>query len=32
MANLLAFLQSTYESAANLGHWDRVALEHSPTV
>ena len=24
---LLAFLQSTYEAAANLGHWDRAALE-----
>ena len=24
---LLAFAQSTYESAANLGHWDRAALE-----
>ncbi|MEP0820250.1 DUF5996 family protein [Trichocoleus sp. FACHB-46] len=32
MANLLAFLQSTYEAAANLGHWDRVALERSPAV
>jgi Family of unknown function (DUF5996) len=31
-AMLLAFLQSTYEAAANLGHWDRVALERSPTV
>lgn len=29
-AMLLAFLQSTYEAAANLGHWDRVALERSP--
>ena len=27
---LLAFLQSTYEAAANLGHWDRRALEASP--
>ena len=27
-AMLLAFFQSTYEAAANLGHWDRVALEH----
>jgi hypothetical protein len=26
-AVLLAFLQSTYEAAANLGHWDREALE-----
>lgn len=24
---LLAFLQSTYEAAANLGHWDRATLE-----
>jgi hypothetical protein len=24
---LLAFLQSTYEAAADLGHWDRAALE-----
>ena len=24
---LLEFLQSTYEAAANLGHWDRSALE-----
>ena len=31
-AMLLAFFQSTYEAAANLGHWDRVALERSPTV
>ncbi len=27
---LLAFLQSTYEAAANLGHWERVGLERSP--
>lgn len=26
-AALLAFLQSTYEAAADLGHWDREALE-----
>ncbi|MBW4620568.1 MAG: hypothetical protein KME17_14590 [Cyanosarcina radialis HA8281-LM2] len=26
-ATLLAFFQSTYEAAANLGHWDRAALE-----
>ena len=26
---LLAFAQSTYEAAANLGHWDRGALERS---
>jgi hypothetical protein len=24
---LLAFLQSTYEAAANRGAWDRAALE-----
>ena len=24
---LLAFLQTTYEAAANLGKWDRAALE-----
>ncbi|MEV4883677.1 hypothetical protein MRBLMN1_002184 [Chitinophaga ginsengisegetis] len=24
---LLAFMQSTYEAAANTGHWDRAALE-----
>ncbi len=28
-AALLAFLQSTYEAAATLGHWDRAALERS---
>ena len=26
---LLEFLQSTYEAAANLGKWDRAALEHA---
>jgi hypothetical protein len=26
---LLAFLQSTYDAAARLGHWDRQALEWS---
>jgi len=26
-AKLLSFLQSTYEAAAELGHWDRAALE-----
>jgi hypothetical protein len=31
-AMLLAFFQSTYEAAANLGHWDRVALERTPIV
>ncbi len=29
-AALLDFLQSTYEAAANLGHWDRGALEVTP--
>ena len=28
-ATLLDFCQSTYEGAANLGGWDRAALEHS---
>ena len=28
-AALLSFLQSTYEAAANLAHWDRAALECS---
>jgi hypothetical protein len=27
---LLAFLQSTYETAANLGKWDRASLERPP--
>ena len=27
---LLAFLQSTYEAAANLGKWDRTSLERPP--
>ena len=27
---LLAFLQTTYEAAANCANWDRVALEVSP--
>ena len=27
---LLAFLQSTYEAAADLGGWDRAALERPP--
>ncbi len=31
-AVILAFLQSTYEAAANLGYWDRAALERTPTV
>ncbi len=29
-ATLLAFLQSTYEAAANAAHWDRSALECLP--
>ncbi len=29
---LLAFLQSTYEAAAELGHWDRTALERGTVV
>jgi hypothetical protein len=29
---LLAFLQSTYEAAANLAHWDRAALERAGAV
>ena len=31
-ATLLDFLQTTYEAAANLGKWDRAALErdHAP--
>jgi hypothetical protein len=28
-AELLDFLQSTYEAAANLGGWDRRALERA---
>jgi hypothetical protein len=28
-ATLLAFLQSTYEAAADLGGWDRAALERT---
>lgn len=28
---LLQFLESTYEAAADLGNWDRAALEVSPT-
>jgi hypothetical protein len=30
-AALLEFLQSTYEAAANLGKWDRAALEVAST-
>ncbi len=29
---LLEFLQSTYEAAANLGNWDRAALEQTKVV
>jgi hypothetical protein len=29
---LLAFLQSTYEAAANSAHWDRAALEVQPAL
>ncbi len=29
-ATLLRFLQSTYEAAARLGHWDRELLERKP--
>jgi hypothetical protein len=28
--DLLDFLQSTYEAAADLARWDRVALERAP--
>ena len=31
-ATLLAFLQSTYEAAANAGGWDRPALERRPVA
>jgi hypothetical protein len=31
-AELTAFLQSTYEAAANLAHWDRAALEREPVA
>jgi hypothetical protein len=31
-AALAAFLQSTYEAAADLAHWDRAALECAPGV
>lgn len=30
--DLLAFLQSTYEAGANLGRWDRAALERDVTA
>jgi hypothetical protein len=28
---LLDFCQTTYDAAADLGHWDRAALEKLPT-
>jgi hypothetical protein len=31
-ATLMLFLQSTYAAAADLGHWDRAALECAPGV
>lgn len=31
-ARVLEFLQSTYEAAANLGHWDRATLDYTPVV
>ena len=31
-AELMAFLQSTYDAAANLAHWDRAALEREPVA
>jgi hypothetical protein len=31
-ASVLEFLQSTYEAAANLGHWDDAALDYKPVV
>jgi hypothetical protein len=31
-AMLLTFLQSTYEAAANLAHWDRGLLERAPSL
>ncbi|MFB2894550.1 DUF5996 family protein [Aerosakkonemataceae cyanobacterium BLCC-F50] len=31
-AMVLDFLQSTYEAAANLGHWERAALDYSPVM
>ena len=31
-ATLLEFLESTYEAAANLGGWNRLALECAPGV
>jgi hypothetical protein len=31
-ALLMEFLQSSYEAAANLGHWKRVELEREPVA
>ncbi|MBD2186101.1 hypothetical protein H6S82_24640 [Planktothrix sp. FACHB-1355] len=31
-AMVLSFLQSTYEAAANLGHWERAALDYNPVM
>lgn len=31
-AMLAAFLQSTYDAAANLAHWDRASLEREPVA
>ena len=31
-ATLLAFLQSTYDRAADLAHWDRASLEREPVA
>lgn len=31
-STLTAFLESTYEAAANLAHWDRAALERDPVA
>ena len=31
-SELMAFLQSTYDAAANLQHWDRAALEREPVA
>jgi hypothetical protein len=31
-AALLAFLQNTYEAAANCAHWDRATLETAPGI
>lgn len=31
-ASLMEFLEATYDVAANLGHWDRAALERDPVA